>query len=92
MNIMTLLFGWDWKVRKMRKKWDRLREKTLKEKDPLRERLLKKLDNIENNLRILEEQKLGRVDRARITKTVEIELEEAAAMLEEGKAEEGVYR
>ena len=82
MDLMRLIFGWDYRIRKLRKSWDRLREKTLKKENPLKNIVLKKLDNIENNLRMLEEQKLSRLDRARLSKTIEIELEEVDAMLE----------
>jgi hypothetical protein len=87
MGLLRLILGWNWKIRKLRKKWDRLREKALKKDDPLRHTLLEKLDSAENNLRILEEQRLSRVDRARLSKTLEIDLEGIKAMLK-GKPEE----
>lgn len=82
MNILQHILGWNWKIRKIRKKWDRLREKTLKKKNPIRAEALNKLDAISPNLIILEEQKLGRVDRARISKDVEINLAEIKALID----------
>ena len=81
MGLLRLIFGWNWKIRRLRKKWDRERENALKKHEPIKRILLEKLDNAENNLRILEEQRLSRVDRARLSKTLEIDLEEIKAML-----------
>jgi len=81
MDLMRLIFGWNWRIRKLRKKWDRKREKALKKDESVRLMILEKLDSAENNLRILEEQRLSRVDRARLSKTLEIDLEEIGAML-----------
>ncbi|RKX98513.1 MAG: hypothetical protein DRP54_08170 [Spirochaetes bacterium] len=80
--MFSLFFGWQRKLRKLRKKWDRLREKTLKKEKPVRHILLEKLDRTEEKLRILEERTLTRWDRARLSKEIEIELEEIKAMLE----------
>jgi hypothetical protein len=89
-NPLSILFGWRRKVRKLRKRWDRLREKTLKKDPALRARLLPKEDQIEQNLRILEERHLHRGERARLAKELEIDLEEVKALLDEKaeKAEE----
>ena len=75
------LFGWKRKVRKLRKKWDRLREKALKKDDPIRRMALERLDSIENNLKMLEEQRVDRITRARLSKELEIALEEIKALL-----------
>lgn len=75
------LFGWKNKVKKLRKKWDRLREKSLNKNEPLRGSLLQKLDGLENNLRTLEEQNMDKVSRARLSKELEIGLEEIKAIL-----------
>lgn len=75
------LFGWDRKVRKLRKRWDRLREHSLKKHGPLRSRLLQRLDAINSNMTTMEEQQLSRVDRARISKDVEISLEEVKELM-----------
>ncbi|RLJ07071.1 MAG: hypothetical protein DRP13_03775 [Candidatus Aenigmatarchaeota archaeon] len=82
MMLLSRIFGFQRKVRKLRKTWDRLREKSLKKKNPIREMALERLDAIENHLRMLEEQKLSKIDRARISKEVEIDLEEVKALLE----------
>lgn len=82
MKLLNLFFGWERKVRKLRKKWDRTREKSLKKHEPIRRTALLKLDAIENNLRLLEEQKLSRMDRARISKEVEIGIAEVKGLLD----------
>jgi len=82
MGILSMILGWNWKVRRLRKRWDRLREKTLKKKNPVRQRSLKMLDAISPNLTTLEEQRLGRMDRARISKEIEISLAEVKALLD----------
>lgn len=79
--VFGFLFGWNRKIRKLRKRWDRLREKTLKKKNPLKNELLKRLDDIENHLRLLEEQKLGRYERARFYRDVAVSLEEVKELL-----------
>ena len=82
MELMKFIFGWNWKIRKLRKKWDRLREKSLKKKNLIRKVSLEKLDSIENRLRILEEQKLSKRERARLSKEVEIDLAEVEGLIE----------
>jgi hypothetical protein len=80
--MLDFIFGWDRKIRKIRKRWDRLREKSLKKKEPIRSNVLAKLDQVENNLRVLEERKsITRVERARIAKEIEIDLEGVKAMV-----------
>ena len=74
-------FGFGRKVRKLRKKWDRLREKALKKEQPLKGDILLKMDQIEQNLRILEERKVSRMERSRLSKEIEIDLEEIKAMV-----------
>jgi ribosome-binding ATPase YchF (GTP1/OBG family) len=92
MGILNFIFGWGWKIRRLRKRWDRLREKSLKKEEPLRSGLLKKLDAIENNLRTLEEQKMNRILRARISKGVEIDLSEIKALLKSKPEEYKEYK
>jgi hypothetical protein len=82
-NPLSFLLGWQRKIRKLRKRWDRLREKTLKKNAALRARLLTKEDQIEQNLRILEERHLHRGERARLAKELEIDLEEIKALIDE---------
>lgn len=79
--MLHLILGWGWRVRRLRRKWDRIREKALKKSEPLRSTALQRLDQIEQNLRILEERQLNRFERARIAKEVEIDLAEAKAMV-----------
>ncbi len=79
--MLGFIFGWNRKVRKLRKKWDRLREKTLKKKNPIRKMALEKLDSIENNLRTIEEQRIPKMDRSRISKEIEIGLAEVNGLL-----------
>ena len=81
MDILRHILGWGWKVRGLRRRWDRLREKALKKKNPVKIEALKKLDTIAPNLITLEEQRLGRMDRARIAKDVEISMEEVNELL-----------
>ncbi len=80
-DLFTFLFGWGRRVRKLRKKWDRLREKALKKKQPLKSDILTKLDQIEQNIRILEERRVNRVERSRLAKEIEIDLEGVKAMV-----------
>ncbi|MBI4020195.1 MAG: hypothetical protein HY367_02600 [Candidatus Aenigmarchaeota archaeon] len=75
------LFGWKAKIRRLRKKWDRLRERGLKKDGMLRKAILDRLDQTENKLRILEEQRISRLDRARLKKEVEIDLEEIKVLV-----------
>lgn len=90
--VLGFLFGWDWKVRRMRKKWDRLREKALKKEEPIKHMALEKLDTIENHLRILEEQRVSRVDRARFSKEIQIDLSGIKSLLKSKPEEVGTQR
>lgn len=75
------IFGWGWKIRRLRKKWDRIREKSLKKKGRLKSDMLAKLDQVENSLRMLEERNPSRIERARLAKEVSIDLSELKEML-----------
>lgn len=75
------LLGWGWKIRRIRKKWDRIREKALKKKEPLKANLLTRLDQVENSLRMLEERRLTRLERARLAREVDLDLSELKEML-----------
>lgn len=81
MIILSRFFGWRAKVIRLRKKWDREREKALTKHDPLRSKLLSKLDQAEQNVVLLEERRLNHAERARIARTIEIDLAEIGAML-----------
>ncbi len=82
------IFGWDRKVRRLRKRYDRIRERALKKHGPLRNRALQRLDGINGSLTTMEETQLGRIDRARIAKDVEISLEEVKELLKLKDGEE----
>jgi len=75
------IFGWGRKVRRLRKRWDRIREKSLKKKGQLKATLLTRLDQVENSLRMIEERNPSRLERARMAKEIEIELSELKEML-----------
>ncbi len=81
-NPLGFIFGHGRKIRKLRKRWDRLREKTLKKEQSMRAQILPKEDQIEQNIRILEERKINRSERARLMKEVEIDLAEIKSMLD----------
>lgn len=81
-NPLGFIFSSSRKIRKLRKRWDRIREKTLKKSSEMRARLLPKEDQIEQNLRILEERHLHRGERARLMKEVELDLAEVKANLD----------
>jgi len=83
---MFSFFGWNRRVRKLRKEWDRAREKALKKHGAVKKEALERLDVIEGNLRTLEEQQVSGVVRARLAKDAEISLAEVKAIM---KASEG---
>jgi len=78
-----MFFGFDWKIRRLRNRWNRLRNKALRQEKEKRIRLLEMLDDVENDLRVLEEQELTRVDRYRIMRNVENGLREVEISLKE---------
>lgn len=82
MDLFGMIFGWNWKVRRTRRKWDRLREDALKKEGRLRKTLLEKLDHTEETLRIIEERKLSRKDRHRNMKIVRSEMNYIKDLLE----------
>jgi hypothetical protein len=75
------ILGWGWRIRRLRKKWDRIREKSLKKDEPLKGNLLTRLDQVENSLRMLEERRLGRIEKARLAREVDLDLSELKEML-----------
>ena len=79
--------GWNRKIRRLRRDWNRARENTLKKKNPLKLMILRKLDSVEDHLKMLEEQRMSRHDRKRFAREVEIVLAEVKVLLK-GKAEE----
>jgi len=80
--MLGFIFGWPRKIRKLRKRWDRLREKSLKKKGLVKKTALEKLDMTEQKLKTLEEQKITRLDRSRLAREVELDLAEIKAMLQ----------
>ncbi|MBI4176717.1 MAG: hypothetical protein HY518_05915 [Candidatus Aenigmarchaeota archaeon] len=87
--MLGFLLGWGWRIRSLRKKWDRTREKTLKKKGQARKAALERLDTIENNLRLLEETKLTRLDRIRLSGEVETGINEVREFLKAKQDKEG---
>jgi hypothetical protein len=81
-----MIFGWNWKVQRTRRRWDRLREHALEKEGRIRKEALRELDVIENKLKMLEEESLTRRDRVRIMREVRMELANIADLLERGEA------
>ena len=73
--------GWSRKVRKLRRNWNRAREKALTKKNPVRKMLLQKLNLIEEKLRMIEEQPMGRIHRRRLAREINIDLAEIKILL-----------
>jgi len=71
MSWFNLVFGFNWKIRGLRKKWCKYRLKALKLQGSSKSRILNQLDSVEQELRTLEGQDLRRPDRNRITASVE---------------------
>jgi len=78
---IEIILGWEWKIRRLRRRWDRLREKSLKKKEPLKTQLLQRLDLIEGNISTLEEQKLGFLTRKRIEDDVNMQLKSVKTLI-----------
>jgi len=81
-------FGFDWKLKNLRKKWCKLRLKVLKMEKEERKTLFDMLDDVEQELRTLEEEELTRADRARILERVETGLKEIEETLKPRKEKE----
>ncbi len=79
--MLGFIFGWPRKIRKLRKRWDRLREKALKKRGLIKKTAMEKLDMTEQKLRTLEEQKITRLDRSRLAREVDLDLTEIKTML-----------
>lgn len=78
---IEIILGWEWKIRRLRRRWDRLREKSLKKKEPLKTQLFQRLDLIEGNISTLEEQKLGFLTRKRIADDVNMQLKSVKTLI-----------
>jgi hypothetical protein len=85
MDIIGMVLGWNWKVRRTRRKWDRLREHALEKKGRLREKALKELDSIEDKMRIIEEERLSRRDRTKMLREVKMVLANISDLLKMGE-------
>jgi len=83
MGLFDFIFGWNRKVRKLRKKWDRAREKALTKKNPLKLMILKKLDGADGHLKLLEEQDLSKQDKRKFAREIEIILAEVRVLLKQ---------
>jgi hypothetical protein len=86
MDLFGMVLGWNWKVQRTRRRWDRLREHSLEKQGTVRKKALKDLDFIEDKLRMLEEESLSRRDRTKIMREVEMELANIADLIEQGEA------
>ena len=88
-------FGFDRRVKGLRKKWCKLRIKALKLENYQKTQLLDRLDSIEQDLRTIEEQDLRRHDRNRIADSVDQELRYIEDIIKgrksEGEIESGKY-
>jgi hypothetical protein len=85
-DIFSMIFGWNWKVQRTRRRWDRLREHALEKEGRVRKEALKELDVIEDKLKMLEEESLTRRDRVRLMREVQMALANIADLLERGEA------
>ncbi|RLJ00802.1 MAG: hypothetical protein DRP06_01205 [Candidatus Aenigmatarchaeota archaeon] len=68
---LNSFFGFNGRIRNLRKKWCRYRLKALKLEGSAKIRILNQLDGVEQELRTLEGQDLRRLDRNRIATSVE---------------------
>lgn len=73
--------GWGRRVRRIRRDWNHSRERALKKKNPLRQMILQKLDGIETSLIMIEERPVGRFERKRMARDIEIVLAEVKVLL-----------
>ena len=85
MDILGMVLGWNWQVQRTRRRWDRLREHALGEKARVRMKALKNLDELEDKVKMLEEQHLSRRDRVKILREIEMELANINDLIEKGE-------
>lgn len=86
MDILGTVLGWNWRLQRTRRRWDRIREHTLEKQGRVKHDALKQLDHTEDKLKMLEEEKLSRRDRIRILREVEMELANTRDLIEKGEA------
>ncbi len=82
---LDLFFGFNGRVRGLRKKWCRYRLRALRMEGSSKSRILNQLDSVEQELRTLEGQDLRRLDRNRIAASVEHGLKNVYAELSSKK-------
>jgi hypothetical protein len=85
MDFFGLILGWNWKIQRTRRRWDRLREHALGKKGRVRMKALRDLDEVEDKLRTLEEERLSRRDRTRMLREVKLGLANVNDLLERGE-------
>jgi hypothetical protein len=85
MDILGMILGWNWRLQRTRRRWDRLREHALEKEGRVRHEALRQLDETEDKLRMLEEQKLSRRDRTRMLREVKMELSNTYDLIEKGE-------
>ena len=86
MDFFSLILGWNWRVQRTRRRWDRIRERSLDKKGRLRSHMLKELDYLEDKVKTLEEESLSRRDRTKMMSDVEVGLENLQDVLEHGES------
>ncbi len=86
MDILGMMMGWDWKVQRTRRRWDRLREHSLKKEGRVRREALRELDILEDKMRMLEEQDMSRRDRIRLMRELEMGMANVEDLIEKGEA------
>jgi hypothetical protein len=86
MDILGMFLGWNWKLQRTRRRWDRLREHALEKDGRVRHDALKQLDDTEDKLKILEEEKLSRRDRIKMLREIEMEIANVMDLVEKGES------
>ncbi len=86
MDLFGMVFGWNWRLARTRRRWDRLREHALDKKGRVREESLKELDDAEEKIRMLEEEHLSRRDRVKILREAEMEMSNIEDLLRKGES------
>lgn len=86
MDILGMFLGWNWKLQRTRRRWDRLREHALEKDGRVRHDALKQLDETEDKLKILEEEKLSRRDRIKMLREIEMEIANVMDLIEKGES------
>ena len=77
-------FGADYKIYKLRKKYDRIREKADKLSKRKRFQILKILDSVDGYIVQLEEQEVAMIQRKRMINSIQSAIEQSKTLLEAG--------